>query len=134
MLFRSVTGSGLNIHEGVTTLIAELIRVGLVDAVSTSSAIVSHEMGGALNRVWRVDAAALGMDMEKMPRGDLFEFTRMGDAEWAALRREMPLDDELLERGLNCTLLETLLLSILNHDCAVASAASRMTIAAHGRP
>ena len=28
-----------------------------------------------------------------------------------------------------CTLLETLLLSILNHDCAVASAASRMTIA-----
>lgn len=32
------------------------------------------------------------------------------------------------------TLLETLLLSVLNHDCAVASAASRMTIAAHGRP
>lgn len=33
-----------------------------------------------------------------------------------------------------CTMLETLLLSVLNHDCAVASAASRMTIAAHGRP
>ncbi len=33
-----------------------------------------------------------------------------------------------------CTLLETLLLSVLNHDCAIASAASRMTIAAHGRP
>lgn len=33
-----------------------------------------------------------------------------------------------------CTLVETLLLSVLNHDCAVASAASRMTIAAHGRP
>lgn len=32
------------------------------------------------------------------------------------------------------TLLETLLLSALNYDCAVASAASRMTIAAHGRP
>lgn len=32
------------------------------------------------------------------------------------------------------TLLETLLLSVLNYDCAVASAASRMTIAAHGRP
>ncbi|OKL48128.1 nicotinate phosphoribosyltransferase [Boudabousia marimammalium] len=31
-------------------------------------------------------------------------------------------------------LLETVLLSILNHDCAVASAASRMTIAAHKRP
>ncbi|MDO4258364.1 MAG: nicotinate phosphoribosyltransferase [Actinomycetaceae bacterium] len=33
-----------------------------------------------------------------------------------------------------CTILETLLLSVLNHDCAVASAASRMTIAAYGRP
>ena len=33
-----------------------------------------------------------------------------------------------------CTLLETLLLSIYNYDCAVAAAASRMTIAAHGRP
>lgn len=31
-------------------------------------------------------------------------------------------------------LLETYLLSVLNFDCAVASAASRMTIAAHGRP
>jgi putative nicotinate phosphoribosyltransferase len=34
----------------------------------------------------------------------------------------------------DCVLLETLALSVLNHDCAVASAASRMTIAAHGRP
>ncbi|MCR4818112.1 MAG: hypothetical protein K5841_04045 [Fretibacterium sp.] len=94
-----VTGSGPNIHEGVTTLIAELIRVGLVDAVSTSSAVISHEMGGALDRVFRVDAAALGMDMNTMPRGDLFEFTRMTDAEWEALKREMPLDDALRERG-----------------------------------
>ncbi len=30
--------------------------------------------------------------------------------------------------------LETVVLSILNHDCAVAAAASRMTTAAHGRP
>lgn len=30
--------------------------------------------------------------------------------------------------------LETLILSILNHDSAVAAAASRMTVAAHGRP
>ncbi|MBW3082767.1 nicotinate phosphoribosyltransferase [Bifidobacterium phasiani] len=33
-----------------------------------------------------------------------------------------------------CTLLETLLLSVLNYDCAVASAASRMATAANGRP
>ena len=33
-----------------------------------------------------------------------------------------------------CVLLETLLLSILNHDCAVASAAARMTTAGNSRP
>ena len=94
-----VTGSGPNIHEGVTTLIAELIRAGLVDAVSTSSAVIAHEMAGSLDRVFRVDAQALGMDMSKMPRGDVFEFTCMTDDELETLRREMPLDDELLARG-----------------------------------
>jgi nicotinate phosphoribosyltransferase len=33
-----------------------------------------------------------------------------------------------------CVLLETLILSILNHDCAIASAAARMVTAARGRP
>ena len=94
-----VTGSGPNIHEGVTTLIAELIRAGLVDAVSTSSAVIAHEMAGSLDRVYRVEAQALGMDMDKMPRGDVFEFTCMNDAEISALKQEMPLDDELLAKG-----------------------------------
>ncbi len=98
-----VTGSGPNIHEGVTTLIAELIRVGIVDAVTTSSAVISHEMGGSLDKVFRVNAAELGskINMENMPRGDLFEFTEMTDDELNALRREMPLDDELLKLGKN---------------------------------
>ncbi|MDR2252943.1 MAG: nicotinate phosphoribosyltransferase [Bifidobacteriaceae bacterium] len=33
-----------------------------------------------------------------------------------------------------CVILETIILSVLNHDCAVASAASRMTLAAEERP
>lgn len=94
-----VTGSGPNIHEGVTTLIAEMIRKGLIDGVSTSSAVVSHEMGGSLDRVRRVDARALGMEMDKMPRGDLFEFTKLSEEETAALEREMPLDRDLMARG-----------------------------------
>ena len=94
-----VTGSGPNIHEGVTTLIAELIRVGIVDAVSTSSAVISHEMAGSLDRVFRVDAKALGMDMEKMPRGDVFEFTCMTEEELNTVRQEMPLDEDVLKRG-----------------------------------
>ena len=50
-----VTGSGPNLHEGVTTLVAELIRKGVVDGVLTSSAVVAHEMAGTLEKVHRVD-------------------------------------------------------------------------------
>ena len=70
-----VTGSGPNIHEGVTTLIAEFINKGLVDGVTTSSAVVSHEMGGVLDKVKRISIHEIGeefLDFEKMPRGDVF--------------------------------------------------------------
>ncbi|MDR2563629.1 MAG: deoxyhypusine synthase family protein [Prevotellaceae bacterium] len=94
-----VTGSGPNIHEGVTTLIAELIHKGIIDAVSTSSAVISHEMGGSLDKVKRVNAEDLGMDMKYMPRGDLFEFTVMSNEELNILRKEMILDEELMKKA-----------------------------------
>ena len=94
-----VTGSGPNLHEGVTTLIAELMDKGLVDGVTTSSAVIGHEMGGTLDRVKVCKASALGFDEGYMPRGDRFEFTQMGREELAALRSEMVLDEDLLAKG-----------------------------------
>ena len=94
-----VTGSGPNIHEGVTTLIAELIDKGIIDAVSTSSAVVSHEMGGALDRVYRVSSDELGMNPDFMPRGNLFEFTVMTDEEITELKKEMFIDDDLIAKA-----------------------------------
>ena len=93
-----VTGSGPNIHEGVTTLVAELITKGLVDGVTTSSAVINHEMGGTLDRVKMCGAAQLGFDEEKMPRSNVFEFTDMTDAQLDELSKEMILDRELLSR------------------------------------
>ncbi|MBR4400484.1 MAG: hypothetical protein IKT09_02185 [Synergistes sp.] len=93
-----VTGSGPNLHEGVTTLIAELIEKGIVDGVTTSSAVINHEMGGALDRVKMCGAAQLGLDERFMPRGNVFEFTDMTDAELDALAEEMLLDRELLAK------------------------------------
>ena len=93
-----VTGSGPNLHEGVTTLIAELIEKGIVDGVTTSSAVVNHEMGGALDRVKMCGAAQLGLDEAKMPRGNVFEFTDMSDGELEELSKEMILDKELLAK------------------------------------
>jgi len=93
------TGSGPNIHEGVTTLIAELMDKGMVDGVTTSSAVIGHEMGGALDRVKMCSASALGLEGDFLPRGGAFEFTQLSQGQLDILRREMILDEDLLERG-----------------------------------
>ncbi len=93
-----VTGSGPNVHEGVTTLIAELMRVGIVDGVSTSSAVVAHELGGVLDRVKRVDGARLGMDRSALPHGGHFEQTLVGQATLDRVRERIPFDAGLWER------------------------------------
>jgi hypothetical protein len=97
----AVTGSGPNIHEGVTTLIAELIRKGIVDGVLTSSAVVAHEMAGTLDRVKRIRAAdhpELKIPSRLLPRGGVFEITEMTAAECAAIRSEIEGPWELYDR------------------------------------
>ncbi len=93
-----VTGSGPNIHEGVTTLVAELITKGIVDGVTTSSAVINHEMGGVLDRVKMCPASQFGLPEEKMPRGNVFEFTDLTDEQIDELSKEMILDRELLAK------------------------------------
>jgi hypothetical protein len=93
------TGSGPNLHEGVTTLIAELMTKGLVDAVSSSSAVVAHEMAGTLDKVKRIDGRDLGIKSDLLPKGYTFEFTELSPIELAHLRHEIELDEELLSRG-----------------------------------
>jgi hypothetical protein len=87
-----VTGSGPNLHEGVTTLIAELIRHDVVDAVLTSSAVVAHEMAGTLDRVRRVRPAEhpqLGIPVHLLPRGGVFEVTELSEDQRAAIAMEI---------------------------------------------
>jgi hypothetical protein len=96
-----VTGSGPNVHEGVTTLIAELMRLGVVDGVTTSSAVVAHEMGGVLDKVKRVDGTSLGLPAETLrpewlPRGGSFELTLMPDDVLAEIARDLPIDETLV--------------------------------------
>ena len=93
-----ITGSGPNIHEGVTTLIAELMRVGLVDGVTTSSAVVSHEMGGTLDLVKRCNGESVGLEPAHLPRGGDFELTLMDDDAIREIERHMPLDWVLIDK------------------------------------
>jgi hypothetical protein len=94
-----VTGSGPNVHEGVTTLLAELVRKGLVQGISTSSAVVAHEMAGALDRVHRVEGRRLGIADSLLPKGGLFEVTLLEDSELEALAGELVLDLDLVRRA-----------------------------------
>jgi len=87
-----VTGSGPNLHEGVTTLIAELMHKGVIDGVITSSAVVAHEMGGTLDRVKRVAAREhpeLAIPSALLPRGGLFEITLLSEEQKAAVMPEV---------------------------------------------
>ena len=92
------TGSGPNLHEGATTLIAELMRVGIVDGVLTSSATVAHEMAGVLDRVKHVESGDVGLDVSKLPRDGGIEFTLLSDQWWSKLRAEMVLDETFVEK------------------------------------
>jgi hypothetical protein len=82
----------------VTTLVAELMRTGIVDGVTTSSAVVAHEMGGVLERVKRVNGKALGLPANMLPRGDDFELTVTDEEALARLSEEMVLDHGLIEK------------------------------------
>jgi len=95
-----VTGSGPNLHEGVTTLIAELIHKGIVDGVTTSSAVVAHEMAGALERVHRVPGAPLGIDPAALPMDGTFEVSLLPEPWLEAIEGEMPVDRDLIARAL----------------------------------
>lgn len=92
------TGSGPNLHEGVTTLIAELMTKGIIDGILTSSAVIAHEMAGTLDRVKRIDGRLLGFGPDVLPKGFTFELTEMAEGELDALRREMEIDDALVSR------------------------------------
>ncbi len=95
-----VTGSGPNLHEGVTTLIAELIHKGIVDGVTTSSAVIAHEMAGSLEEVKRVDGTQLGFSEDVLPRDNIFEVTLMSSDRLEQLKAEMLIDTELIEKTL----------------------------------
>ncbi len=93
-----VTGSGPTLHEGVTTLLAELMRAGLVDGVTTSSAVVAHEMGGTLDKVKRCPGSSVGVTATVLPLGGEFELTLLGDETLREIEETLPLDHELIGR------------------------------------
>ncbi len=94
----AVVGSGPNLHEGVTTLIAELMHKGIIDGVSTSSAVINHEIAGTLEKVKRFDGVAFGLAPDKLPSDGFFEVSTLSKAELEEIRHEIPIDMTLYRR------------------------------------
>jgi hypothetical protein len=105
----AVVGSGPNLHEGVTTLIAELIHKGIVDGVLTSSAVINHEMAGTLEKVKRIDGVASGFERNKLPVDGFFEVSMISKARLEEFQREIWLDIPLyrkLRRAIGNTIIK----------------------------
>ena len=94
----AVVGSGPNLHEGVTTLLAELIHKGIIDGVSTSSAVINHEMAGTLEKVKRFDGVTFGFEREKLPSDGFFEVSILTNTELEKFQREIPIDIALYQK------------------------------------
>lgn len=94
-----ILGSGPNLHEGVTTLMAELMNKGVVDGLSTSSAVISHELAGVLDKVKRVNGVKLGINKNLLPKGEFFEITQLPPQWLDVIDQEMNIDYELMQRG-----------------------------------
>jgi hypothetical protein len=82
----------------VTTLIAELIHKGIIDGVSTSSAVINHEMAGTLEKVKRFDGVKFGFDPEKLPSDGFFEVSMLPKEDLEEIKEELPIDTALYER------------------------------------
>jgi len=86
-------GSGPNLHEGVTTLIAALMNEGIIDGVITSSAVICHEMGGTLDKVHRVHGSEVpGLPVTPGHDG-MVEATILSEDELEDIRAEIPFDE-----------------------------------------
>ena len=94
----AVVGSGPNLHEGVTTLLAELMHKGIIDGVSTSSAVINHEMAGTLEKVKRFDGVTFGFEREKLPSDGFFEVSILSNKELEEFQREIPMDIALYQK------------------------------------
>ncbi len=78
--------------------IREANELGLIDGVTTSSAVVAHEMAGVLDRVKRVNGLSVGLHEDLLPHGNYYELSLLDDGELRRLEGQIPLDWKLIER------------------------------------
>ncbi|OQY15562.1 MAG: hypothetical protein B6I32_06795 [Desulfobacterium sp. 4572_20] len=74
---------------------------GIIDGVSTSSAVINHEMAGTLEKVRRFDGVTFGFEREKLPSDGFFEVSILSKERLEEIQREIPIDIGLYEKMLH---------------------------------
>ena len=76
-------------------------KKGIIDGVTTSSAVIAHEMAGVLDKVKRIDGKKLGtmVDWKNLPRGDIFEFTQMSKENLEIIKKEIIINEDLINKS-----------------------------------
>src|SRR5688572_19672124 len=136
-MLQAALAGGTALHRSVFELFPRRLpegrRYGVVAGVGRALDAIEafrfdHEVLGLLDEGGVVDEATLAWLADYRFTGDIWGYAE-GDAYF-------PYSPLLVVEAsfAEAVLLETVLLSIYNHDSAIASAASRMTMAAGGRP
>lgn len=108
-------------------------RYGVVAGIGRLVALLPEFRFGADDVAWLLDTGVVTPRCADFLAGFRFRGTVRAYAEGEVY---VPYSPVVTVEGTlaECVVLETLVLSVLNHDCAIASAAARMHVAARGRP
>lgn len=121
------------VFEVFTRRLPRSRRYGVVAGTARVLEAIEDFRFGDAELAWLAEADVVDAATRDWLAGYRFRGSVLGYAEGECYFPGSPI---LTVRGTfaEAVLLETIVLSILNHDCAVAAAASRMTTAAEGRP
>jgi nicotinate phosphoribosyltransferase len=130
---RSGTAGRRSVFEVFTRRLPERRRYGVVAGTARVLDAVREFRFGPEELAYLAEAGIVGQETLDFLGDYRFRGTIRGYAEGECFFPGSPI---MTVEGTfaDAVVLETVILSILNHDSAVAAAASRMTTAAHGRP
>ncbi|MBN2282978.1 MAG: hypothetical protein JXO48_03725 [Deltaproteobacteria bacterium] len=86
-----ITGE-VHLSRGITLLVADLMRKGIVDAVLTTAVIIDHEMSGVLEKVKRIEKPPAGLHREGGSADGVMNVALLSPRMIERFRDEMDID------------------------------------------
>lgn len=88
----AVIAGEVHLSRGITLLVADLMRKGIIDAVLTTAAIIDHEMSGVLEKVKRIENPPAGLHREDGSADGVMNVALLSPRMIERFREEMDID------------------------------------------